>query len=100
MATSSAPGRKTSHGRPASSSSAATSTARSFVAASNPARSDEASMSQTLDAETLLQTRGAHRTLDAYVVGAAFERGGELAAFALGDGSLHFASLAEPKDDW
>jgi WD40 repeat protein len=57
-------------------------------------------MSQTLDAETLLQTRGAHRMLDAYVVGAAFERGGIFAAFALGDGSLHFASLAEPKEDW
>ncbi len=57
-------------------------------------------MSQTLDAETLLQTRGVHRMLDAYVVGAAFERGGEFATFALGDGSLHFASLAEPKEDW
>jgi WD40 repeat protein len=57
-------------------------------------------MSHTLEAETLLETRGAHRMLDAFVIGATFDRGGAVAAFALGDGTLHFADLAEPSDEW
>ena len=77
------------------SSSAATSTARSCVAASNPAKSPEARMSQTLSTPKRSCKRAAPPAmLDAYVVGAAFERGGEFAAFALGDGSLR---IREPR---
>ena len=44
-------------------------------------------MSQTLSPDHLLDTRGVHAAFGAFVVGAAFDRGG-VAAFALGDGTL------------
>jgi WD40 repeat protein len=50
--------------------------------------------------DNLLETRGFHRALDAYVVQVAFDRAGAFAAFGLGDGSVHFASFAAPEVDW
>ena len=44
-------------------------------------------MSQTLSPDHLLETRGVQSDFGAFVVGAAFDRGG-LAGFALGDGTL------------
>ena len=51
-------------------------------------------MSATVTADQILQTRGVSHQLGAYVVGAAFARGGATAAFALGDGTLHVAPRA------
>ena len=48
-------------------------------------------MSAISDADHVLRTRGVSHQLGAYVVGAAFARGGATAAFALGDGTLHVA---------
>ena len=48
-------------------------------------------MGQTVSADHLLETRGTPRTLDAFVVAAAFARGGATCAFALGDGTLRIA---------
>ncbi len=48
-------------------------------------------MSDLSDPDRLLRERGATRALDAFVVGACFERGGAVAAFALGDGTLRLA---------
>jgi WD40 repeat protein len=53
-------------------------------------------MSATL-ADKLLQTRGTHRDLDAFVVATAFDRAGT-AAFALGDGTIRLARLGH--DEW
>jgi WD40 repeat protein len=50
--------------------------------------------------DTVLDSRANHRSLDAFVVQAAFDRGGAFAAFALGDGTVRFAGLAGPDDDW
>ena len=50
--------------------------------------------------ESVIETRGIHRSLDAFVVQAAFDRGGSFAAFALGDGTVRFAPLAGPDDEW
>jgi WD40 repeat protein len=52
-----------------------------------------------LAATSLLETRGIPRDLGAYVVAAAFDRGGTQAAFGLGDGTLRVATLATP-DRW
>lgn len=52
-------------------------------------------MSDTAD--FLLESRGVRRTFDAFVVGAAFDRAGTTAAFALGDGSLRLVDIAEPE---
>ncbi len=52
-------------------------------------------MSQAASAGLLLETRGVWRELGAFVVGAAFDRGGTQAAFALGDGTLRVAALGE-----
>jgi len=52
-------------------------------------------MSQTVSADHLLETRGVSQTVDAFVVGAAFERRGTRAALALGDGTLRIAKLGE-----
>jgi len=56
-------------------------------------------MSETTTARFLLETRGVHRELDAFVVSARFDRAGGTAAFALGDGSLHLVAVAD-KDTW
>ena len=50
-------------------------------------------MSQTAS-QFLLESRGTHRELDAFVVAARFDRAGRMAAFALGDGSLRLVDLA------
>ena len=50
--------------------------------------------------QSAIETRGTHRSLEAFVVQAAFDRGGGFAAFALGDGTVRFAPLAGPDDDW
>ena len=52
-------------------------------------------MSQTAD--FLLESRGIQRSLDAFVVGAAFDHSGSVAAFALGDGTLRLIDIAEPE---
>ncbi len=46
-------------------------------------------------AQFLLESRGTHRELDAFVVAAGFDRAGTTAAFALGDGTLHLVALAD-----
>ncbi|WP_284944963.1 WD40 repeat domain-containing protein [Acidisoma cladoniae] len=50
--------------------------------------------------QPILKTRGVHRSLDAYVVQVAFDRGGAFAAFALGDGTVRFANLTAADEDW
>ncbi|MGH7248751.1 MAG: hypothetical protein ACREH9_11650, partial [Pseudomonadota bacterium] len=50
-------------------------------------------MAERLAGQDLLADRGEAHALGAFVVAAAFERGGRFCAFALGDGSLH---IAEP----
>lgn len=45
-------------------------------------------MSASTTADALLNTRGESRLLDAFVIAAAFERGGRFSAFALGDGTV------------
>jgi WD40 repeat protein len=52
-------------------------------------------MSQTVTPDTLLETRGVSQQLGAYVVAAAFERGGARVAFALGDGTVRIARKGE-----
>ncbi|HUA76668.1 MAG TPA: WD40 repeat domain-containing protein [Acetobacteraceae bacterium] len=56
-------------------------------------------MGESATADALLSTRGESRALEAFVVAAAFERGGRFCAFALGDGTL---SIVEPaaKSEW
>lgn len=48
-------------------------------------------------ARFLLDQRGTTHALGAFVVAAAFETESRQAAFALGDGSVHIAALADPK---
>ncbi len=48
-------------------------------------------MSATISPDHILQTRGISNDLGAYVVAAAFARGGRTCAFATGDGTLHVA---------
>jgi WD40 repeat protein len=55
-------------------------------------------MGQTVSADQLLETRGIAKSLDAFVVSAAFDRAGDAVAFALGDGSLRLARAGS--DDW
>ena len=55
-------------------------------------------MSQTASADQLLDLRGVKQNLDAFVVAAAFDRGGTACAFALGDGTLRLAALGG--GDW
>ena len=50
-------------------------------------------------AKFLLETRGLHRELDAFVVGARFDRAGARVAFALGDGSVRIVALTD-RDTW
>lgn len=54
-------------------------------------------MTTTVSADQILQSRGVHRGLDAFVVAAAFERDGQACAFALGDGAVWIAPVA---GDW
>lgn len=57
-------------------------------------------MSQSTDLNApspfLLQSRGTSRDLGAFIVAARFSRDGRTAAFALGDGTLHLVSPADP----
>jgi WD40 repeat protein len=46
-------------------------------------------MSQSIDPDRVLNSRGTQAQLGAFVVAAAFDRAGACAAFALGDGSVH-----------
>jgi WD40 repeat protein len=55
-------------------------------------------MSQSV-AQYLLESRGTHRTLEAFVVAVYFDRAGSTVAFALGDGTLRLVALAE-RDTW
>ncbi len=52
-------------------------------------------MSETAT-RALMDTRGTSYALDAFVVGAVFDRSGTRAAFALGDGSLRVADTSAP----
>ncbi len=56
-------------------------------------------MSSSEAAQFLLESRGVQRELDAFVVGACFDRGGTTLAFALGDGTMRLVSLAE-REEW
>lgn len=56
-------------------------------------------MSQTASPDFILETRGVHRELGAFIVCAAFDRGSHDAAFALGDGRLGLVSLGA-REDW
>jgi WD40 repeat protein len=57
-------------------------------------------MSQTKKAEFLIETRGDHRSLDAFVVAARFSRDGRSLAFAMGDGSVRLVPVVNPSADW
>jgi WD40 repeat protein len=57
-------------------------------------------MSQTRKAEFLIETRGVHRMLDAYVVAARFSRDGQTLAFGMGDGTTWLAPLAGLSGKW
>jgi WD40 repeat protein len=50
-------------------------------------------------AHYLLESRGIHRELDAFVVAVRFERSGTHAAFALGDGTLRVVPLSD-RESW
>ncbi len=50
-------------------------------------------------ADHILETRGAQRQLDAFVVAAAFDRAGNQCAFGLGDGTAHLVSRGA-LEDW
>jgi WD40 repeat protein len=56
-------------------------------------------MSATASRDFILEQRGVQQSLDAFVVAAAFDRGGKIAAFALGDGTVALVDLAN-KDAW
>ena len=55
-----------------------------------------AGVSETASAGSLLESRGAAFELEAFVVGAAFDRAGTQLAFALGDGTIRLADLQAP----
>jgi WD40 repeat protein len=57
-------------------------------------------MSQTKKAEFLVETRGEHRVLDAFVVVARFSRDGRTLAFAMGDGTVRLAAVADAAAAW
>ncbi len=56
-------------------------------------------MSQTKERQFLLDSRGTSRELGAFVVGAAFDRTGAVAAFALGDGTVRLTP-PHPTMEW
>jgi WD40 repeat protein len=55
-------------------------------------------VSQTAEPQFLLKTRGTSQELGAFVVDAAFDRTGAVAAFALGDGTLRLVDPTDPTD--
>ncbi len=55
-------------------------------------------MSDLQDVDQLLEERGVHHTLDAFVTGVSFDRAAKHAAFALGDGTLRLVTLADAAD--
>jgi WD40 repeat protein len=57
-------------------------------------------MSQTKKAEFLVETRGEHRMLDAFVVAARFSRDGRTLGFAMGDGTTRLVAVANPTAEW
>jgi WD40 repeat protein len=57
-------------------------------------------MSQTKKAQFLIETRGVHQMLDAYVVAARFSRDGRTLAFAMGDGTTWLVPVADPSAEW
>src|SRR5258706_1636855 len=57
-------------------------------------------MSQTKKADFLIDTRGDHRALDAFVVAARFSRDGRTLAFALGDGTVRLVPVADASAEW
>ncbi len=56
-------------------------------------------MSGVAEPTFAIDARGVTRTLDAFVVACAFDRGGRTAAFALGDGTVRLVRLAD-RDSW
>ena len=56
-------------------------------------------MSEVKTPDFVLETRGVHRALGAFVVAARFDRSGRRCAFALGDGTLRLVDL-EDRQDW
>ena len=54
-----------------------------------------APMPETLSADHILYSRGVKQDLGAFVVAIAFDRGGSIAGFALGDGTLRLARRGE-----
>jgi WD40 repeat protein len=56
-------------------------------------------VSQSVDADFLLKSRGVSRDLDAFVVAVRFARDGRHAGFALGDGTVRLVTVNTP-DDW
>ena len=54
-------------------------------------------MSETASADHILETRGSHRELDAFVVSAMFDRAGRQAAFGLGDGTVRLVGCDDPE---
>jgi WD40 repeat protein len=52
-------------------------------------------MGERAGPDFILESRGVHRELGAFVVAAAFERGSRHAAFALGDGTLRLVAMAD-----
>jgi len=59
-----------------------------------------ASLSPPKGPAFLVETRGVMRGLGAFVVAAAFDRSGDLAAFALGDGTLRLVEPAAASGAW
>jgi WD40 repeat protein len=57
-------------------------------------------MSQTKKADFLIDTRGEHRLLDAFVVATRFSRDGRTIAFAMGDGTARLVAVDNPAADW
>src|ERR1700733_7912814 len=55
-------------------------------------------MSQSTQAHFLLETRGVSKDLGAFVVAARFSPDGRSAGFALGDGTVRIAPLADLSD--
>jgi hypothetical protein len=56
-------------------------------------------MGEVAGPDFLLGARGVHRSLDAFIVAAAFDRGSRHAAFALGEGGVRLIALAD-RDAW